>query len=108
MEEVQWALRRVRKDAAPGQDEVGAEMMMADCLADVWLNLFQICWEFSIVPSVWKESIVNPVPKKQVRGVCEVDNFRGISLSSIVCKVMCMILNMPEVVNGGRGRRINS
>ena len=93
MEEVQWALRRVRKDAAPGQDEVGAEMMMADCLADVWLNLFQICWEFSIVPSVWKEGIVVPVPKKQVRGVCEVDNFRGVSLSSIVCKVMCMVLN---------------
>ena len=108
MEEVQWALQRVRKDAAPGNDEVGAKMMMAHCLADVWLSLFQVCREFSIVPSVWKESIVNPVPKKQVRGVYEVDNFRGISLSSIVCKVMCMILNMPEVVNGGRGRRINS
>ena len=69
-------------------------MMMADCLADVWLNLFQVCWEFSIVPSVWKESTVIPVPKKQVRGVCKVDDFRGISLSSIVCKVMCLILNM--------------
>ena len=87
MEEVQWVLHRVRKDAAPGQDEVGAE-----CLADVWLNL--LCWEYSIVPLVWKVSTVIPVPKKQVRGVCKVDDFRGISLSSIVCKVMCMILNM--------------
>ena len=94
MEEVQWALHRVRKDAAPGQDEVGVDMMMADCLADVWLNLFQVCWEYSIVPSVWKESTVIPVPKKQARGVCKVDDFHGISLSSIVCKVMCMILNM--------------
>ena len=49
---------------------------------------------YSIVSSVWKESIVGPVPKKQVRGVYEVDNFRGISLPSIVCKVMCMILIM--------------
>ena len=67
---------------SPGQDEVGADMMMAECLADVWLNLFQVCWEYSIVPSVWKESTVIPVPKKQVRGVCtrEVDDFRGISL----------------------------
>ena len=94
MEEVQWALHRVRKDAAPGQDEVGADMMMAECLADVWLNLFQVCWEYSIVPSVWKESTLIPVPKKQARRVSKVDYFRGISLSSIVCKVMCMILNM--------------
>ena len=94
MEEVPWELHRVRKDTAPGQDEVGAEMMMADCLADVWLNLLQVCWEFSIVLSVWKESMVILVPKKQARGVCEVDNFCGVSLSSIVCKVMCMVLNV--------------
>ena len=84
----------MRKDAAPGQDEVGVEMMIADCLADVWLNLFQVCWEFSFVPSVRKESIVVLVPKKQARGVCEVENFHGVSLSSIVCKVMCMVLNV--------------
>ena len=83
-----------RSAVAPGQDEVGVDMMMAECLADVWLNLFQVCWEYSIVPSVWKESTVIPVPKKQARGVYKVDNFCGISLSSIVCKVMCMILNM--------------
>ena len=94
MEEVQWALHRVRKNAAPRQDEVGAEIMMADCMADLWLNLFQVCWEFRIVPSVWKESIVVPVPKKQARGVCEVDNFHGVSLSSIVCKTMSMVLNV--------------
>ena len=35
-----------------------------------------------------------PVLKKQARGVCEVDNFSEVSLSSIVCKVMCMILNV--------------
>ena len=31
---------------------------------------------------------------KEMRGVCEVDHFRGVSLSSIVYKVMCMILNV--------------
>ena len=34
-----------------------------------------------------------PIPKKQAKDVCEVDNFHGVSLSSTVCKVMCMILN---------------
>ena len=63
-------------------------------LSGVWLNLFQVCWEFSFVPSVWMESMVVSVPRKQARGVCEVENFHGVSLSSIVCKVMCMVLNV--------------
>ena len=44
-----------------------------------------------MVPSVWKEV---PVPKKQFRGTCITDNFRGISLTSTVSKVLCMILNI--------------
>ena len=56
LEDVQWALHRVRKGADPRQDEVVADMMLADSLAEVWLNLFQLCWEFSIVPLVWKYS----------------------------------------------------
>ena len=42
-EEVQWALEKVRKDAAPGQDGIDVEMMKADCLLGVWLVLFQVC-----------------------------------------------------------------
>ena len=51
-EEIRWALQKVKKDAAPGQDDIRAEMMMADCLLDVWLTLFMVCWVYSIVPSI--------------------------------------------------------
>ena len=54
-EEVRWALQRVKKDAAPGQDDIGAEMMITESLFDMWLTLFQVCWEYNIVPSIWKE-----------------------------------------------------
>ena len=40
---------------------------------------------------MWRESVV-PVPKKQVRGVCDVNTFRGISLTSMVSKVLCKVL----------------
>ena len=33
-----------------------------------------------------------PVPKKQVRGVCDVNTFQGISFTSLVSKVVCKIL----------------
>ena len=39
-------------------------MMMADCLLEVWLTFFQVCWEHGIVPSLWKVSAVVPVLKK--------------------------------------------
>ena len=54
---------------------------------------FQVCWEYGLVPSAWKESLVVPVPKKQAKGACDVNNFRGVSLTSTVSKVLCMVLN---------------
>ena len=48
--------------------------------------------EYGRVPSLWRESVVVPVPKKQVRGVCDVNTFRAISLTSLVSKVVCKIL----------------
>ena len=68
VEEITWALHKVKKEAVPGQDDIEAEMMMADCLLEVWLTLFQVCWEHSIVPSIRKESVVVPVSKKHTKG----------------------------------------
>ena len=58
-----------------------------------WVKLFNVCWKFGVVPSLWKHSIIVPIPKKRMRGVCDANNFRGISLTSLVCKIMCMVLN---------------
>ena len=52
-----------------------------------------VCWKFGIVPSLWKLSIIVPIPKGRVKRVCDPNNFRGISLTSLVGKVMCMVLN---------------
>ena len=83
----------MRKDAAPGQDGIAEEMMKADCLLEVWLVLFQVYWKYGLVPSAWKESLVVPVLKKQAKGACDVNNFRGVSLTSTVSRVLCMVLN---------------
>ena len=95
-EEVARALDKVKTDASPGKDGVTVDTMSAEVLFDVWYALFQVCWEYGMVPLVWRESLVVPVPKKQSRGTCVTDNFRGISLTSIIVrcsKVLCMILN---------------
>ena len=91
-EEVSWALNVVKKDAAPGLDGVVMEMMLTERLLEVWVALFRVCWERERVPTMWRESVVVPVPKKQVRGACDVNTFRGISLTSMVSKVLCKVL----------------
>ena len=77
------------EDAAQGQDEVGREILMADCLAETVSGMLgvQHC-------SVGMEGEYSGASTKEARGVCEVDIFCGVSLSSIVYKVMCMILNV--------------
>ena len=39
-EEVLWALTKVKKDAAPGPDDVEVQMMLAKPLFEIWLSLF--------------------------------------------------------------------
>ena len=64
-EEVAWALNKGKKDTSPGKDGVTVDMMSADMLFGVWCALFEVCWEYGMVPSVWRESLVIPILKKQ-------------------------------------------
>ena len=90
-EEVGQAIEQVMKSAACGKDGVSAEMMLAQVLKDMWLTLFRCCWEGGVTPTMWRPSPVVPVSKKRCVGVCTPDMFRGITLTSVVYKVFCMI-----------------
>ena len=57
--------------------DLTAELMSEVCyiLFEVWVALFEFCWEYGRVPTLWRESVIVPVPKKQGRGVCDVNTF---------------------------------
>ena len=40
------------------------------------------------MPSIWKQNVVIPVPKKRSRGPCNTDDFQGISLVSAMCMIV--------------------
>ena len=62
----------MKKDAAPGIDGVAMDMKLTERLFEVWVALFTICWEVGMVPSLWRESVMVPVPKGKAKGVrCE-------------------------------------
>ena len=37
-------------------DDVEVQMMLAEPLFEIWLSLFEVCWEYGMVPSMWNES----------------------------------------------------
>ena len=92
-EEVEQALDRLKRKAAPGSDGLTAEMVDSKVLVDFWVTLFNWCWRNGMVPSEWRRNTVVPVPKKRRSGVCKADEFRGISLVSVAYKAMCSIIH---------------
>ena len=92
MQEVVWALVKLKRKAAPGRDGLTAEMISKDVLLQVWYELFKLCWKEGMMPSIWKHSDVILVSKKRSRGPCNTDDFRGISLVSVPYKALCMIV----------------
>ena len=89
-EEVDRALSEVTKSPTCGKDGVSAEMMSAEMLKGIWLALFQCCWEGGITPTLWRTSLVVPVPKKRCVGTCTPDAFSEVLLLPQLC-IRCSV-----------------
>ena len=69
-QEVVWALGRLKSNAAPGKDGLTAEMVDKDIMVGFWYELFKLCWKEGTMPSIWKQTVVIPIPKKRSMGPC--------------------------------------
>ena len=52
-----------------------------------------ICFKYSLMPTVWTRSIIKPIPKSSTRDPHVPLNYRGISLLSCISKILSGILN---------------
>ena len=67
-EEVVWALQKLKTKAAAGKDDITVKMMNREVLVELWSELFNWCWGSAMVRSMWKSSMVVPVPKMRQKG----------------------------------------
>ena len=98
-EDVQNALTQAKKWRAPGPDEVTAELLLS-CKA--WslpwmVELFNLCLQAQKVPQDWKDSIIVSLFKNK-GCAAECNNYRGISLLSVIGKCSSHILISRLVV----------
>ncbi|KAJ8713484.1 hypothetical protein PYW07_013854 [Mythimna separata] len=91
--EVLRALCRLDVNKANGPDGIPAIVLKACApeLSPVLTRLYRLSYRTGIVPKSWKLANVQPVPKKGSRA--DPANYRPISITSILCKIMERVLN---------------
>ena len=97
-EEIQWSevkmvIKRLRSGKAPGEDGITAELLKGvneECIRALW-RVCAMCFEREEVPEEWARGMIVPIPKNaEVR---KIENYRGITLLSIVGKAFVAVLN---------------
>ena len=56
-------------------------------------HLFTFCFERGIVPDAWRKVLITPLAKNKSGDLGDPGNYRGISLQSVIIKMLSTILN---------------
>ena len=92
--ELRRALKKCNLDSAPGADQLSYRILtlMHSSALRVLLALFNLCLGSGVVPEAWCTAVVRPLFKGDALndpfGPLDVDNYRGISLTSCVGKLL--------------------
>ena len=92
LEEVLWAVHRLKKNKSPGVDKVTGEMLRSGG-PQLMNRLHHICnkaWQTGEAPEIWKKSLLITIHKKGSSQDC--NNYRTIALISHVGKILMAIL----------------
>ena len=81
-------LTKLNVNKSCGPDEIHPRMLieLADYIAEPVALLFNLTIKYGIIPEDWKWAYLSPIYKKGARSNGE--NYRPISLTSILCKIM--------------------
>lgn len=91
-EEVEAAVKRLKKNKSPGIDDITGEMIQAggDRVTEEIHEICKQIWQEGRVPEEWAKSVIITIPKKG--DLAECSNYRTIALLSHVGKVLMMVL----------------
>ena len=90
--EVKKAVFKLKRDKSPGSDLLPPELFLDsfELIGDMLCKLFNFIFRNNLYPESWTKGLVVPVPKKG--DLTNVNNYRGITLTSIFSKIYSLIL----------------
>ena len=93
LSEVLKSVRALKLNKSPGIDLLTAEMFVnaSNLLSPILCKLFNYIYDSGCYPQNWSNGITVPVPKKGDKN--DVNNYRGIMLTSIFPKLFSQILD---------------
>ena len=86
-EELQRVINKLKQNKACGPDAIVNEVIKCSGFHEILLKLYQSCYNTGIVPAVWQNAIIKPIPKGAEMDPLLPLNYRRISLISCVSKV---------------------
>ena len=94
MMELKDDLKKLKTWKAPGPDGTTGEMLkhLGACSRAVLLKIFNHSWMKGVVPAVWKEAVIIPVPKKG-KDKKNPRSYRPISLLKCVGELLERMVN---------------
>ena len=93
LNEIRRCVMKVKSNKSSRTDMIPNEILKFECVIQVSYDLFNICFDYGIIPEKWFESIIFPIIKSKNRDPRKPENYRGISLLSCIAKVNVSVLN---------------
>ena len=94
LEEIDKIRCKMKLGKAVGIDVISNEVLRHEGIRDLVLCFVNTCYLNNVIPSVWRTSIISPIPKSASKDPCVPLNYRGISLLSCFYKLYTSLLNM--------------
>ena len=91
--EVKKAVICAKLKKASGIDDIPAEVLKNELCINMLHKLICYAFEQGVVPTDWQKGVIQPVPKGSSDDARVPNNYRGITLISVPCKIYCSILN---------------
>ena len=103
--EVWNVIRKLKPGKAPGIDEINNDFvkLAGFDIVPYLVHIFNTSIKAGKLPRIWKNAVVVPIYKGGGRAI--LGNYRPISLTSIICKIMERVLDMriKEIMDMGEG-----
>ncbi len=93
LDEVRKVVNKSKLGKACGTDELPNEVLKNENMVKCLHALFQMCFDYSMIPSVWSQAIISPIPKSSKNDPRLPLSYRGLSLLSCIYKLYSAILN---------------
>ena len=92
---VAQAIRQMRKGKSPGHDGLSIEHLQhaGPHIARVLAMFYSLCISYSYLPEQLMKTIVVPIVKNKTGDICDKNNYRPISLATVVAKVLDGVLD---------------